>query len=225
MPVNTTPRMWKVTFKNATTGEQDTVYPTAITRADAVELAKENTKMRPEECTVSATTNFDHFDTVKKESNMDLRLPEVDESSTGVSWEEELEDTSLQFPVEVLNKSHVPGEPLSQQTYDKMLEAAKKSIDVETPVPQEIMEQVEVIDPLVAYTNMIKSDSSSNLTLAKKPTKVTTPEERITKALVFYFVNRVVPTLTIQELVSIFEDTWVSFSDFSDFLLKHRAPR
>lgn len=69
MPYNANPRMWKVTFRNLVTGEEDSVYPTAVNRNDAVLIGKESTKLRPEECLVTATTNFDHFNTVKAEKS------------------------------------------------------------------------------------------------------------------------------------------------------------
>lgn len=110
MPVNTTPRMWKVTFKHPITNEQDVVFPIATNRNDAILVARECTKLRPEECVVSATTNFDHFDTVepveqKVEKKMESieetfaeGLGSIDRDKSPVSQEEILEEKMSELP-------------------------------------------------------------------------------------------------------------------------------
>lgn len=61
-------RIWKVTLKNATTGDVDIMYFDNVHyRADAIELAKEHTQLNFSECVCTATTNFDKSEIMQKQ--------------------------------------------------------------------------------------------------------------------------------------------------------------
>jgi hypothetical protein len=61
-------RTWKVTLRNATTGDTDVMYFDNVHyRADAIELAKEHTKLNFSECICTATTNFDKSEIMQKQ--------------------------------------------------------------------------------------------------------------------------------------------------------------